>query len=72
MNEQYATVGDQGRERIFTINANHTAMCRFSGKMDPGYETVAGELSVFMDQSIVQAEGKLVFAIPFLYMHELD
>ena len=54
MESTYATVGDPGRERIFTISANHTAMCRFWGEKDPGYEIVAGELS----DSTIQAEGK--------------
>ncbi len=54
MNDIYAKVGDPGREQLFSINANHTAMCRFWGKKDPGYSTVAGELS----RSIVQIESK--------------
>ena len=33
-------------------------MCRFWGTTDPGFETVAGELSIFVHQNIVQAEGK--------------
>lgn len=50
MNENYATVGDPGREQIFTINASHTAMCRFWGKTDPSYEIVTGELGAFVTQ----------------------
>ena len=58
MSENYATIGDPGREQIFTINANHTAMCRFWGKEDPKYEIVAGEIQSFVHQSIVQADGQ--------------
>ena len=39
-------------------------MCRFWGKTDPGFETVAGELSVFVHQNIVQAEGNLDSSCP--------
>ena len=54
----YATLGDPGREVVFTIDANHTDMVRFWGKQDPNYETVAGELNTFVLQDIAQAEGK--------------
>ena len=33
-------------------------MCRFWGKEDPNYEIVAGELQIFVHQSIVQADGE--------------
>ena len=33
-------------------------MCRFWGKTDPGFGIVASELSMFVDQSIVQTRGK--------------
>jgi hypothetical protein len=37
-----------GAERRQTINANHMAMCRFSSKLDDGYQKVVGELQVFL------------------------
>ena len=54
----YATLGDPGREVVFTIDANHTDMVRFWGKQDPKYEMVVGELLVSLLQDIAQAEGK--------------
>jgi hypothetical protein len=56
--QEYATVGDPGRERVETINANHVDMCRFWGKGDPGYKKVAGELIAFITRSTTQVDCK--------------
>ena len=54
----YATLGDQGREVVFTIDANHTDMVQFWGKQDPKYEVVVGELSNFVLHEIAQVKGE--------------
>lgn len=36
---------DDPRERAEHINATHTEMCRFTGRDDPGFLQVGGELS---------------------------
>ncbi len=38
-----SSIGD-ARERAETLQANHMDMCRFSGKEDPNYRKVAGEI----------------------------
>ena len=60
---EYATLGDPGREVVFTIDANHTDMVRFWGNQDPNYDTVAVELNTFVVQDIPQGGGKQIFAI---------
>ena len=40
-----ASIGDPGRERTETIDADHREMCRFSGKTDPGYVKVGSEIA---------------------------
>jgi hypothetical protein len=37
-------------EKPETIDANHMEMCRFSGRDDPGYHQVSGELSDWIDE----------------------
>ncbi|PVH81097.1 hypothetical protein DL98DRAFT_654283 [Cadophora sp. DSE1049] len=39
-----ASVGDPGREKTDTIDANHMDMCRFNGPADRGYQKVSAEL----------------------------
>lgn len=34
----------EGAESIFTVNANHMDMCRYSDKSSDGYRKVSGEL----------------------------
>ena len=38
-----STLGD-ARERAETLQANHMSMCRFTGREDPNYRKVSGEL----------------------------
>ncbi|KAF3481642.1 uncharacterized protein GIQ15_04401 [Arthroderma uncinatum] len=40
---------DDPREHAEHINANHREMCRFTGKDDPGYRQVGGELCKIVD-----------------------
>ncbi|KAF2236094.1 hypothetical protein EV356DRAFT_531340 [Viridothelium virens] len=40
-----ASIGDPGKERTETINANHMNMCRFSSVRDPGYVKASSEIA---------------------------
>lgn len=57
-----SSLGDQ-RENTETIQANHREMCRFTGKDDPGFRKVSGELQAICAsiekgrQSTLGAEG---------------
>ena len=39
----------EGAESIFTVNANHMDMCRYSDKTSDGYRKVSGELQRLCD-----------------------
>jgi ankyrin repeat protein len=41
---------DDTREHAETINANHMDMVRFSSEADPGYQKVAGEIRIIVEQ----------------------
>ncbi|KAE8161884.1 ankyrin repeat-containing domain protein [Aspergillus tamarii] len=41
---------DDPREHAEHINANHVDMCRFTGRGDPGYQQVGGELRKIVDR----------------------
>lgn len=45
----------EGAESIFTVNANHMDMCRYSDKTSDGYRKVSGELQRLCD-SVRRAE----------------
>lgn len=54
-----ASIGDPGRERTETINANHMNMCRFTGIDDPGYVKVGSEIQERIDVLQEIRQGKL-------------
>ena len=50
---------DDPRERAEHIDANHMAMTKFSGRDDPGYRKVGGELRVLVKRIRERLEEEL-------------
>jgi hypothetical protein len=72
VNQNYSVIGDPGRARVFSINANHVGMCRYWGKTDPGYRRATGELEGCVREITKVVIGTTILVDPVLEHDGVD